>query len=66
MIYSCSRLYGLSGLSGLSGLMKEDDMQKIADEILNMAVEGVNLRGRTFGEQFNDEATLLVFLRHLG
>ena len=44
-------------------------MQKIADEVWNAAVEGVNLRGRTFGEQFGDAegaATLLVFLRHLG
>ena len=41
-------------------------MQKISDDILMTAVEGVNLRGRTFGDQFDREATLLVFLRHFG
>ena len=35
-------------------------------EILQMPVEGLNLKGETFGEQFGDEVTLLVFLRHFG
>ncbi len=41
-------------------------MIKIDQEVLDMAVDGVNLRGKTFGEQFGKGATLLVFLRHFG
>ena len=41
-------------------------MIKLDQEILDLPIEGVNLRGRTFGEQLGKGATLLVFLRHFG
>lgn len=44
-------------------------MRQLPDELVKAPVEGVNLRGKTFGEQLEDgeeRATLLVFLRHLG
>ncbi len=41
-------------------------MIKINQEILDLPVDGVNLRGKTFGEQLGKGATLLVFLRHFG
>jgi hypothetical protein len=38
----------------------------INQDVLDMPVDGVNLRGKTFGEQFGKGPTLLVFLRHFG
>ena len=39
---------------------------KFSDDILNEAVDGVNLEGSTLREQLRGRATLLVFLRHFG
>ncbi|MEW6125944.1 MAG: hypothetical protein AB1757_02675 [Acidobacteriota bacterium] len=41
-------------------------MQELTEAILHAPVDGLNLRGKTFGEQFGEGATLLVFLRHFG
>ena len=34
--------------------------------VFSARVEGSNLRGRTFGENLDSPATLVVFLRHFG
>lgn len=39
---------------------------QIASEIFDLPVQGINLSPGTFGEQFSEQPTLLVFLRHLG
>jgi hypothetical protein len=39
---------------------------QLNQEILDLPIEGVNLSGKTFGEQLGKRATLLVFLRHFG
>jgi hypothetical protein len=41
-------------------------MEWIPAELLQRPIEGLNLRGRTLGEELGDEATVLAFLRHLG
>lgn len=40
--------------------------ETVPAELLGIPVRGVNLIGETWGEQWGNEATLLVFLRHLG
>jgi hypothetical protein len=41
-------------------------IQRIPAEILDAAVEGVNLRPGTLRDQLGGDACLLVFLRHFG
>jgi hypothetical protein len=41
-------------------------IERIPTEILDTAVEGVNLRPGTLRDQLGNEASLLVFLRHFG
>ncbi len=41
-------------------------MDTIDKSILDLPVEGVNLKPGTLRDQIGDQPTLLVFLRHLG
>ncbi len=41
-------------------------MKNIPDFLLNHAIEGVNLSGRTLKEELGDSPKLLVFVRHFG
>lgn len=41
-------------------------IRQIPAEVLDAAVEGVNLRPGTLRDQLGADATLLVFLRHFG
>lgn len=43
-----------------------NDITRIPKDVLDLPVEGVNLVPGSFGEQFGDQPTLLVFLRHFG
>lgn len=40
--------------------------QEVAPSTLELPLAGRNLRGATLGAEIASEATLLVFLRHLG
>lgn len=41
-------------------------MKMIPAEVLAMPVEGVNLRPGSLGDQFGEQPTILLFLRHFG
>lgn len=42
------------------------DANRIQQDVLDLPVQGINLVPGTLGEQFSDQPTLLVFLRHFG
>ena len=41
-------------------------MTQIPDTVLDLPIEGVNLRGATLRQELGNEPTLLVFVRHFG
>jgi hypothetical protein len=43
-----------------------EDRTNLPYGVLAAEVEGLNLEGKTLGDQLTDQSTLLVFLRHLG